>query len=122
MGTPLLTNLLSDLADDFREPQFLWQVGTVLICFLMAWLLSRAVRSMFHQPEPGSGMIAEIGAGSFSRVLMPLTTLLLLLGAKAILGRWQHVHLLSLLVPVIGSLKPFIWAASVTSWFAFSFW
>ena len=104
MGTPLLTNLLSDLADDFREPQFLWQVGTVLICFLMAWLLSRAVRSMFHQPEPGSGMIAEIGAGSFSRVLVPLTTLLLLLGAKAILGRWQHVNLLSLLVPVIGSL------------------
>ncbi|QJQ07504.1 hypothetical protein EJG51_018715 [Undibacterium piscinae] len=47
MSTPLLAKLLSDLLDDLQTPDILWQVGTVLVCFVLALLLSRQVRKNF---------------------------------------------------------------------------
>ena len=103
MNTQILTTLIADLADDFREPQFLWQVGTVAICFLLAWQLSRVLRRMFSQGEPTHGVM-HIGVESFSRVLSPALNMVFLGVGEAILGRWQHTHLLTLLFPIIGSL------------------
>jgi small-conductance mechanosensitive channel len=103
MNAQLLTNLLYDLADDFREPQFLWQVGTVVVCFTLAFLIVRFLRKVFSQGEPSSAVM-QIGVESFTRVLFPGLTLVFLLLAKQILGKWQHTHLLSLLFPIIGSL------------------
>src|SRR5450830_275925 len=103
MNTQILTTLIADLADDFREPQFLWQVGTVAICFLMAWQLSRVLRRLFTRGEPTHGVM-HIGVESFSRVLSPALNMVFLGVGEAILGRWQHTHLLTLLFPIIGSL------------------
>lgn len=103
MSTPLLASLLSDLADDLRDPNILWQVGTVLFCFSLAWLVSRFLRKLFFTVGPLSSSI-NLGVGSFSHVLTPTLSLLFLLFAKFILGKWQHTHLLSLLFPFIGSV------------------
>ncbi len=98
MSTPPLASLLSNLADDLRDVNVLWQIGAVVCCFFLAWLAHRFLRRMI----PPSGPI-KLGVESFSRVLLPTLVLLFLLVAKAILGKWQHTNLLSLLFPVVGS-------------------
>lgn len=103
MNPPLLASLLSDLSDDLRDPNFLWQVGTVLLCFGLAWGMARLLRRSFSGGESSSGGL-RLGVESFSRVLWPSLSLLFMLAAKTVLGRWQHTHLLSLLFPIIGSL------------------
>ncbi|MFZ6688254.1 mechanosensitive ion channel family protein [Undibacterium sp. SXout11W] len=103
MTAQIITTLISDLADDFRAPQFLWQVGTVVVCFLLAWQLSRVLRRLFSHGEPTHGVM-RLGVESFSRVLSPALNMVFLLIGEAILGRWQHTHLLTLLFPIIGSL------------------
>ena len=103
MSTQILTTLLADLADDLREPQFLWQVGTVVVCFVLAWQCSRILRRLFSHGEPTHGVM-QIGVESFSRVLSPAMNMMFLLIGEVILGRWQHTHLLTLLFPIIGSL------------------
>ncbi|MFZ6772786.1 mechanosensitive ion channel family protein [Undibacterium sp. SXout7W] len=103
MSTPLLASLFSDLSDDLREPSFLWQIGTVLICFGLAWYVARLLRSMFARDQSDRGVI-KLGVESFYRVLTPSLALLFLVIAKAILGKWQHTHLLTLLFPITGSL------------------
>ncbi|MFZ6814237.1 mechanosensitive ion channel family protein [Undibacterium sp. Rencai35W] len=103
MSTPLLASLLSDLSDDLHDTNFLWQVGTVLFCFFLAWYLAGLLRKSFSSSESASGMM-KMGVESFHRVLFPSLSLIFILIAKGILGRWQHTHLLSLLFPIIGSL------------------
>ena len=103
MSAPILTKLLSDLSDDLRDPNVLWQVGAVLICFVLAFLVSRVFKSMFSTVDRKSDVV-RLGVGSFSRVLLPALALIFILIAKAILSKWQHTNLLSLLFPIIGSL------------------
>lgn len=98
MSTPPLASLLSNLADDLRDVNVLWQIGAVVCCFFLAWLAHRFLRRMIPPSVP-----IKLGVESFSRVLLPTLVLLFLLVAKAILGKWQHTHLLSLLFPVVGS-------------------
>jgi small-conductance mechanosensitive channel len=102
MSTPLLAKLLSDLLDDLQTPDILWQVGTVLVCFVLALLLSRQVRKIFSSVGSSSDVI-KLGVESFAPVLFPGFCLAFILLAKVILGKWQHTNLLSLLFPIIGS-------------------
>lgn len=103
MSTPLLASLLSDLSRDLGQPDFYWQVGVVVLCFGLAWILSRALRRSFTAKDTDSGVV-KLGVESFTRVLSPTLALIFILIAKMILGKWQHTHLLSLLFPIIGSL------------------
>lgn len=103
MSAQTITNLLYDLADDLREPVFIWQLVTVAICFALAYWLARVLKNLFVQRDPDS-TIVRLGGHSFARVLFPALALLFLLLAKGLLGKWQHTHLLSLLFPIVGSL------------------
>lgn len=98
MNPLLLESLLSNLAKDFRDVNFLWQIGAVFVCFALTWLVSRFLQKII----PSSGSI-KLGGKSFLRVLVPTLILFFLLIVKAILGKWQHTNLLSLLVPIVGS-------------------
>ncbi|MBC3918341.1 mechanosensitive ion channel [Undibacterium sp. CY18W] len=103
MSTPLLASLLSDLSNDVGQPDFYWQVAVVLFCFGLAWTLSRAFwRSM--APKESDPEDVKLRVQNFPRVLSPILSLVFILIAKVILGKWQHTHLLSLLIPIIGSL------------------
>ena len=102
MSAALLESLLANLIDDSRDVSILWQIGTVLVCYTLAWLLSRLLRKIFSKLDATSASI-KLGVQSFSRVLFPTLFLLFLFVAKAILGKWQHTNLLHLLLPIVAS-------------------
>lgn len=102
MSVPLLESLVLNLVDDFQESSFLWQIGAVFICFALAWIVSQFLRKLFRHIDPLSDSVKS-GVESFSRVLLPTLALLFLIIARAMLGKWQHTNLLSLLFPIVGS-------------------
>lgn len=102
IATPVLANLLAQLMDDFNRPAFYWQIATVALCLTLAWYFSRLLRSWFAGDT--SHGVMKLGVESFSRVIAPVLALVFVAIAQVILSRWQHTHLLSLLIPVLGSL------------------
>ncbi|MDC8759032.1 mechanosensitive ion channel family protein [Janthinobacterium fluminis] len=99
---PLL-NLIADFADDVRNPAMMWQIGAIIVSITLGWGLARGLRAAFvrHGLAPAA---ARFGMESFMRVLTPLSIAALLAGAKFWLGKSQHVHLLSVALPLCSSL------------------
>lgn len=97
-----LTYLLTELSTDLGNPSFVWQSVSLLLCFLLAWAVSHHVKKYFATVDHRSGVM-KIGVESFSRVLLPLLSLVFILIARMLLSRWQHTALLSVFIPIIGS-------------------
>jgi len=93
-------HLLTELWNDFQQPDLLWQVGALLLCLGVAWLVDRLVRLR----ETGKGRAWEVGHRGLRRLAFPITGLVLVLVARAIVGPWYHVNLLNLAVPLLLSL------------------
>ena len=102
MNPTLFSNLLSDLWDDLHEPSVLWQIGTIAVCFLLAWGLARIVRTLYAK-QGKQARAVHLGAESFFRVLSPLFALAFIAIAKLLLARWHHVNLLRLALPLLAS-------------------
>jgi small-conductance mechanosensitive channel len=93
--------LLQDFWGDLQRPDILWQMGALAICLLAAILVSRLVR----QRQPAEGATWRlVGQGGLRRVAFPLTALVLVLVARALLRQWQHVNVLTIAVPLLASL------------------
>lgn len=92
--------LLFELWVDLREPGILWQVAVLAVCLGAAWVLARASR--LDRVETSG--VWKLGVGGLKRILFPLLALALVLIARPILAHWQHVNLLRLAVPLLGSL------------------
>jgi small-conductance mechanosensitive channel len=102
-----LSTLLSDLFDDLREPGIIWQVGAIVLCVVLGWVLARLIRARYLQlgAEAGPGAtVRRIGVESFARVLSPLLMLALLALARFVMVRYQHVNLLRVALPLFASL------------------
>jgi small-conductance mechanosensitive channel len=86
--------LLLDLWSDLQSVNILWQVGVLAACIAVGWWLSRNYdrRLVGHAPLDAT---QALGVGSIKRLLFPLSTLVLVLIAKAILQYWQSTHLLN---------------------------
>lgn len=102
MSETRLTHLLTELTADLGEPSFRWQLAGLIFCFVLAWAVSRYVRQYFATVDHQSGVM-KIGVESFSRVLIPLLSLVFIFIVRAILNKWQHTALLSIFIPIIGS-------------------
>ena len=100
--------LLADLWADLRQPAILWQAGVLILCLLAAQWLGRALQ--WRAPE-GSTETLKRGAAAFRRVIFPLLAMLLLVGGRAVLGRWYSTNLLSVAIPLFGSLAAIRFAA-----------
>jgi len=102
-----LPKLLSDLVDDVRDPDILWQAGAIMLCIAIGWALARSIRHRFLQRTPADethGAVRRIGMRSFARVLGPLLIFGLLALAKLVLERNHiHVNLLRLALPLFAS-------------------
>jgi small-conductance mechanosensitive channel len=93
--------LLLDFWGDLQRPDVLWQMGALAVCLLAAILVSRLVR----QRQPAEGATWRlVGQGGLRRVAFPLTALVLVLVARALLRQWQHVNVLTIAVPLLASL------------------
>jgi small-conductance mechanosensitive channel len=100
--------LLTDLWSDLHEPAILWQAGTLIVCLLAARWLGHLLQ--WRAPE-GSTETLKRGAAAFRRIIFPLLAMLLLVGGRALLGRWYSTHLLSVAIPLFGALAAIRFAA-----------
>jgi len=87
---------------ELHDPSVLWQLGTIVVCMLIAWAADRAVRR--RAPATPTWRGAEVGVGGMRRVVFPLVGLVLVVLARAILERFVNVALLDLAAPLLGSL------------------
>jgi len=87
---------------DLHDPSVLWQIGVLAACLGLGWILARILRETFVA-RTMRFRIVRLGIESFARVLSPLFALMLIVIAKPILARWQHVNLLQVAIPLVGS-------------------
>jgi len=87
---------------ELHDASVLWQLGTIAVCLLIAWVAERAV-SRRASTVPGSrGM--EVGVGGMRRLVFPLVAVVLVVIARAVLERFVNTALLDLAAPLLGSL------------------
>lgn len=103
MSQNLLSTIWTDLSTDLGLPGLRWQIIALVLCAAVGWGLARAVRSVIAAREVEKNAMRRLGVESFTRVLWPLLTLLLIVMVKPILARWEGVHLLRLAIPLVGS-------------------
>lgn len=101
-------DLLSDIADslgrNFAAPGLPAQVGVVLACIGLGWLLARLLRRIFTVDDLTQEVV-QIGLRSFSQVLTPLLTVVLLVLSKLVMAKWQQpISFLRLVIPLMASL------------------
>ena len=99
-GLPVLTDPAS-LWAGIASVAGAWQCGALLLAFATAFLIARIVRP--NLPEVQAAGIRKIGAGSASRLLLPLLFLLCAALASLVLSRFQAVPLLRIALPLITS-------------------
>jgi small-conductance mechanosensitive channel len=85
---------------ELHDPSVLWQLGTIVVCLLIAWAADRAVRR--RAPAAPTWRGAEVGG--MRRLVFPLVALVLVVLARAILERYVNTALLDLAAPLLGSL------------------
>jgi len=101
----LITDLLSDLLDDFSKPVVVWQAIAIALSMGLGTLVARLVRHYFVEGRVQSTGIRRIGVDSFARVVGPLMVVGLLALSKAVLLKYhQHVNLLKIAFPIFISL------------------
>jgi len=93
--------LLGDLWSDLQEPSILWQIGTLALCVALAWWIARLLQ--WRAPEDSREALKR-GAAAFRRIIFPLLAMVLLLAGRALLGFWHKASLLSVAIPLFGSL------------------
>ena len=94
-------NLLTLLIEDSHNIPLLWQVGAIVICIGLSWLLMRLVQPYLHKEDDAW----ETGRATLRRIGFPLLVLAGVIIAREIIGLWQpERHLLNLAVPLLLSL------------------
>ena len=76
------------------------ELGVILACFAAGWLVDRRVRLV----SSGDSRVAKIGAGSVNRLIFPLTTLALLILARAALEHGYAPAFLPIVIPLVIAL------------------
>lgn len=104
MNQNLLSNLWADFSTEMGVPALRWQILALIVCFVLGWALARFARSVIAAREEKVSPMRRLGLESFTRVLWPLLTLLLLVIAKPMLLRWGGgVDLVRIAIPLVGS-------------------
>ena len=96
-------SIFADFWPDLKETTIWWQVGVVALSMLLGYALSYVWYLRFPIDESASIAEARI-ARSFQRVMFPTLSWGLMFLGKNLLHKFQHVHLLGLVLPILGSL------------------
>lgn len=95
---------------DISTPAATWQIAVIVAAVLTAWGINGMLRAYVMRNAPGNW---KLTIGSINRVLFPLSTLLIVLIAKAILATWQHtslLHLASTLLIAMAAIRLAVYA------------
>ncbi|AKU13447.1 hypothetical protein AzCIB_3554 [Azoarcus sp. CIB] len=95
--------MLMDTWSDLQSPSILWQLGALVGCLLLAWLIERAMLARVAPRGDTETAAQRFGRSGLRRVLFPLSALVFVFAARAVLGKYQSVHLLNLAVPLLTS-------------------
>ena len=90
--------LFRDLVDDFRDPDFVWQLVALAACLAAAWLIARWWRARHYNKD--GGRLHDAGM----RLAFPLTAMLLVSVTKLVLQNFIHINLFRLAMPLLGSM------------------
>ena len=91
--------LLSAFLSDLDYPDYWWQIGALLLCLIGAKLFERYVRGRQDKTSH------SLSQGGVKRLAFPLTGLLLVEAARALLHVAHHpVNLLSIAIPLLLSM------------------
>lgn len=91
-----------DLANDLQQATIWWQLGTIVIAFVLAYAVTSRLKSGLRARQQASRAASiAVGWGSVNRALMPLTAATVIFVGKEILARYQSVALLKLALPLI---------------------
>lgn len=102
-----LSNLLTDLINDLRDPRILWQAAAIGVCLALGWFIARLIRQQMgrHSEEEGRRGAVRAGVASFGHVLTPLlVTGLIFLSIVVMRPILQNVYLLRVALPIFASL------------------
>ncbi len=99
-----LNSLWHSLLADLREPDLLWQIVALLVCFGIAKLAERFVRGQQVDYEGTGARALALGHGGLKRLAFPLVALVLVAIARPVLKPYMHINLLALAIPLLGSL------------------
>lgn len=95
--------MLMDTWSDLQSPSVLWQLGALVGCLVLAWLIERAMLERVARRGDAETAAQRFGRSGLRRVLFPLSALVFVFAARAVLGKYQSVHLLNLAVPLLTS-------------------
>ncbi len=95
-------SLLIDLWRDLQQPDVFWQTAALIVCLGIGWLADRAVRGGAAKSDDEG--LRALGRRGLRRLTFPLVSLIAVLVARAILARWEHIHLLTAAIPLLISL------------------
>jgi len=87
-----------ELVDDFRDPNFVWQIVALAACVGAGWLIYRWWLARHHNVE--GGRLHDAGA----RLAFPVAALVLVSVTKLVLQNFIHVNLFRLAIPLLGSM------------------
>ena len=90
--------LFRELVDDFRDPNFVWQLVALAACVGAAWLIVRWWLVRHHKVD--GGRLHDAGA----RLAFPVTALVLVGVTKLVLQNFIHINLFRLAMPLLGSM------------------
>ncbi|MFZ2269708.1 MAG: mechanosensitive ion channel domain-containing protein [Azonexus sp.] len=89
--------LFNDIWADLSDPDFIWQVVALIGCLAVAYLVAHWWRGRHAE---GAGRLGDAG----SRLVFPLSGMVLIGFSRLLLKPFIHVNLLKLALPLLGSL------------------
>jgi small-conductance mechanosensitive channel len=98
-----LADLLADMADDIRVPGLLWQIGALVAALALGWAISGFLRRRYADQASATGVM-QFGVESIGRLAGPVTIVCVLALSRLVLGKWFHVNLLKVALPIFMSL------------------
>lgn len=98
---PELQVIWQELMRDYASPVIVRQLVVVGLALLAAWSLNGLLRSYLMRRSPGRW---KVGTDAFSRILFPLSSLLVIYIGQWLLGYWQTINVLKLAAALLWAL------------------
>ncbi|HEY7944159.1 MAG TPA: mechanosensitive ion channel domain-containing protein [Casimicrobiaceae bacterium] len=91
---------LDRIQESLHTPDGWIELGTIAACFAVAWAVDRRV----HLTSDRESRVVQLGAGSFNRLIFPLTALGLLFIARAVFRHWHVPAFFPVALPLVIAL------------------
>ena len=106
---PNQNNVLIELWADLQRPGIGWQLATLVVCLLLAAIVSHVLRRRLRKQVDAShstllhSAMVQTGVDGLRMLLFPLMAWLFVVVGREVLSHWQHVNVLHVAVPLLFS-------------------